>query len=69
MPAGSRWQPVPDAAPPGAGLGSVSTLTFIITGAPWPAVLTLALAGLAVVLAQSVLQALAPQDSHGRLTW
>ncbi|MFJ9729289.1 hypothetical protein ACIRP3_41760 [Streptomyces sp. NPDC101209] len=53
----------------GAGLGSVSTLTLVTTGAPWPAVLTLALAGLAVVLAQSILQALAPQDSHDRLTW
>ncbi|MFF7290220.1 hypothetical protein [Streptomyces griseorubiginosus] len=71
--------PLPQPAPParpsrapalaGAGLGSVSTLTLITTGAPWPAVLTLALAGLAVVLAQSVLQALAPQDSHDRLTW
>jgi hypothetical protein len=74
-------QPAPTAAPAsptrpsrapalaGAGLGSVSTLTLITTGAPWPAVLTLALAGLAVVLAQSALQALAPQDSPDRLTW
>ncbi|MEV7885241.1 hypothetical protein ACWD3I_39935 [Streptomyces sp. NPDC002817] len=53
----------------GAGLGSVSTLTLMTTGAPWPAVLTLALAGLTVVLAQSALQALAPQNSHDRLTW
>ncbi|WP_432198236.1 hypothetical protein [Streptomyces sp. bgisy027] len=53
----------------GAGLGSVSTLTLVTTGAPWPAVLALALAGLAVVLAQSVLQALAPQDSRDRLAW
>ena len=66
-PAPARPSRVPALA--GAGLGSVSTLTLITTGAPWPAVLVLAFAGLAVVLAQSTLQALAPQDSHDRLTW
>ncbi|MGW1563349.1 hypothetical protein ACWCQ1_43725 [Streptomyces sp. NPDC002144] len=66
-PPGARPSRIPALA--GAGLGSVSTLTLVTTHAPWPAVLTLALAGLAVVLAQSVLQALAPQDSHDRLTW
>ncbi|MFF3166802.1 hypothetical protein [Streptomyces sp. NPDC003273] len=53
----------------GAGLGSVGSLTLTLTGAPWPAVLVTAVAGLIVVLAQSFLQALAPQDSHDRLTW
>ncbi|MFD6750907.1 hypothetical protein, partial [Streptomyces anthocyanicus] len=47
----------------GAGLSSVSVLSVSFAGAPWPMVLTLALAGLLVVLAQSALQALIPQDS------
>ncbi|MEU1692896.1 hypothetical protein ABZ590_15685 [Streptomyces hirsutus] len=53
----------------GAGLSSVGVLTIALTGAPWPMVLTLALAGLLVVLLQSALQALVPQDSHHRLGW
>ncbi|MFE2581292.1 hypothetical protein [Streptomyces sp. NPDC059378] len=68
-PAPSAPRPSRVPALAGAGLGSVSTLTLITTGAPWPAVLTLALAGLAVVLAQSCLQALLPQDSTDRLAW
>ncbi|MFE9992828.1 hypothetical protein ACFYRK_38960 [Streptomyces sp. NPDC005381] len=53
----------------GAGLSSVSILSVSLAGAPWPMVLTLALAGLLVVLAQSALQALIPQDSAHRLDW
>ncbi|MER5385549.1 hypothetical protein ABT040_35740 [Streptomyces sp. NPDC002688] len=53
----------------GAGLSSVSVLTVSLAGAPWPMVLTLALAGLLVVLVQSAFQALIPQDSVHRLDW
>ncbi|MFG2386397.1 hypothetical protein [Streptomyces avermitilis] len=53
----------------GAGLSSVSVLTVALAGAPWPMVLTLALAGLLVVLIQSALQAFIPQDSGDRLEW
>ncbi|MFF3312998.1 hypothetical protein [Streptomyces sp. NPDC002952] len=53
----------------GAGLSSVGVLTIALAGAPWPMVLVLALAGLIVVLIQSSLQALIPQDSSDRLEW
>ncbi|MFC8201680.1 hypothetical protein ACFUTV_40825 [Streptomyces sp. NPDC057298] len=53
----------------GAGLSSVGVLTIALTGAPWPMVLTLALAGLIVVLIQSVVQGFLPQDSQHRLAW
>ncbi|MFG3172908.1 hypothetical protein [Streptomyces sp. NPDC048200] len=46
-----------------------SHLSVSLAGAPWSMVFTLALACLLVVLAQSALQALIPQDSVHRLGW
>ncbi|MEW1568401.1 MULTISPECIES: hypothetical protein [unclassified Streptomyces] len=53
----------------GAGLSSVGVLTVGLAGAPWPMVLALALTGLLVVLVQSALQSLIPQESAHRLHW
>lgn len=53
----------------GAGLSSVGVLTVSLAGAPWPMVLALALTSLLVVLVQSALQSLIPQESVHRLHW
>ena len=53
----------------GAGLSSVGVLTLGLAGAPWPMVLGLALTSLLVVLVQSALQSLIPQESVHRLYW
>ncbi|WP_328406417.1 hypothetical protein OHS70_38420 (plasmid) [Streptomyces sp. NBC_00390] len=67
--------PAPQARPSrtpalaGAGIGSVGALTAAMAGAPWGAVLSLAIVGLVVVLLQSALHVLIPQESDHRLTW
>lgn len=53
----------------GAGIGSVVVLAVVLNGAPGWAVVAIVLGGLAVVLAQSALHVLIPQDSGDRLTW
>ncbi|MET9914946.1 hypothetical protein ABZZ74_51280 [Streptomyces sp. NPDC006476] len=62
-------RPLRAAARVGAGIGGIGTLAASLAGAPWGMVLTLALAALVVVLVQSVIDGLIPQDSADRLTW
>ncbi|MFD8376559.1 hypothetical protein ACFV2Z_38415 [Streptomyces sp. NPDC059688] len=53
----------------GAGVSSVGSLAASLAGAPWGIVLAVALAGLLVVLVQSVIHGAMPQESADRLTW
>ncbi|MCF3136909.1 hypothetical protein [Streptomyces olivochromogenes] len=64
-------QPRPSraAALAGVGVSSVGSLAASVAGAPWGVVLAVALSGLFIVLVQSVIQGMIPQDSGDRLTW
>ncbi|MEV6394748.1 hypothetical protein AB0M39_08215 [Streptomyces sp. NPDC051907] len=53
----------------GAGIGGVVVLAAALNGAPGWALATILLGGLAVVLVQSALHALIPQESGDRLAW
>ncbi|WP_371571288.1 hypothetical protein [Streptomyces canus] len=53
----------------GAGISSVGSLAATLAGAPWGIVLAVALSGLLIVLVQSVVQGMIPQDSADRLSW
>ncbi|GGT57075.1 hypothetical protein GCM10010271_71000 [Streptomyces kurssanovii] len=69
----SSPQPSPRTARPrmlaGAGFGSLVVLAAALNGAPGWAVVTILLGSLVVVLAQSALHVLIPQESGDRLTW
>jgi hypothetical protein len=47
----------------------VGSLSATLAGAPWGIVLVVALAGLLIVLAQTAIQGLIPQNSPDRLVW
>lgn len=62
-------RPPRTAALAGAGISSVGSLATALAGAPWPMVLTVALAGLVVVLVQSIVHGTMPQESADRVIW
>ena len=47
----------------------MGSLAAALAGAPWQMVLVVALAGLVVVLVQSLVHGTMPQESADRLTW
>ncbi|MFE2585861.1 hypothetical protein [Streptomyces sp. NPDC059378] len=47
----------------------MGSLSSTLAGAPWGIVLVVALAGLLIVLAQTAIQGLIPQNSPDRLAW